>query len=75
MTNENIFKPTSYTLLPEYLKVTVIKQTDDDSLNILKGKYPAVFKNLIQEFGNVENIKYAVREKYCLSLLIVMDIK
>jgi hypothetical protein len=52
-----LFQPT------ENFKNNLVKEIVLDSLNILKKKYPAVYKNLIREFSNAGNIKYTVEGK------------
>lgn len=47
----------------EYLQVILQNKTECDSLIKFKEKYPAVYKTLLHEFGEVENIKYTAEEK------------
>jgi hypothetical protein len=40
-----------------------IRLVADDSVNIIKEKYPAVYKNLMREFKNAVNIKFTLDGK------------
>lgn len=41
-----------------YLKLPVVELAKDDSLNVFKENYPAVYKKLVKKFENVESLKY-----------------
>jgi hypothetical protein len=49
--------------LQGFLKPTGIELVAGDSVNIIKEKYPAVYKNLMHEFKNAVNIKFTLDGK------------
>jgi len=46
-----------------YLKLPVLELAKDDSLNVFKENYPAVYKKLIKKFDNVKSLKYTIGKK------------